>query len=750
MRRLTNILLCICLLLTWFNLFPLTAAKAATPTPTPTESSTVLPTPQPTLEETPEAFNPADVVSFTDLGATNILMHGPYDSFRLRFTPPIDWRIKPGAKIQLNLSAFFSNVNDQQVAANGGTLNVTYNGNLIASIILDWTGQRLVTIPIPDEQLVSNREDGRHELFLFLNAAVDCNLDHKTTVEVEASSRFILPHDLIEPTADLRLLPQPFYQDSPIAAITTTVIVADQASAGEIQAALTVIAGLSRLTSGNLKPALLTVNQIDPITQSSNHLIYVGKASGWQGLAALKLPAPVVEDHFSAIGSQPGDGLIQLAVSTWNTARMVLVVGGNNDEGVIKAAQAISSGLLRTGNELNLAIVSDVQSSIVTPIVAEDRTLSDLGYEDITQSGFGLQYAEFRFYIPPGKTTNDEAYFNLIYSHSAILDYARSGMVVYLNDRILGSVRFSDLSTQPTSLSLKIPAYMLRPGINRLMLVSDIVPLNYCSDLVLSNLWVNISPDSLLHIPLLQATDVQGVLQDLKAYPYPFISSPSLKTLAFVTPAADASAWSAAARIAAELGASSNGALTELAAAFGDAVSEEIRQNCDLIIVGRASQLPIVNEMAGALPAPFDPGSDMANESSFQVTFRLPPGVNLGYIQLLYSPWKAERTILAVTGSTPDGLIFAAQGLTESKLRNKLTGNFAVIHNTQVLTADTRFGLGTGNLSATAIPGIQPTTEPFQPSDARPVWLLPGIITSSVLTVLILLFVAIKALRRKS
>ncbi|HNT24291.1 MAG TPA: cellulose biosynthesis cyclic di-GMP-binding regulatory protein BcsB [Anaerolineales bacterium] len=713
------------------------------------------PAPQPTvgpgdISDTTNAF------SFTTLGLTDRLMHGPYDSYRVRFSLPMNWSLSEGAEIQLHLNPFFTNAlgegGHEVDVATGGALDVTFNDELLTTIILDWSGPRVISIPIPAEALTPARTDGRHELYIFLDAAIDCELDHKTTLGIDADSIFILPHALADAPADLRLLPRPLYQANPLMPSTTLLIVPDQPSAAELQAALTIAAGFGRITAGNMPIQLLSLSQLTPELQANAHLVFVGRPEGLPILSSLDLPAPWSPAGFSILEALPSDGILQMAVSTWNRAYVALVVSGNSDEGVIKAAQALSSSYVRPGALPNLAIVADVEKSIAIPAVAEDRTFADLGYDAVTETGYSLHYTEFVFFIPPGQVTTDEAFFDLVFASSAMLNYDRSGLVVYLNDQIIGSLRFTDETTQVTTQRIQVPAFSVRSGYNSLMLVSELVPLDYCSELVLNNLWVSYSPTSLLHLPLVPASDLLARVQGLNTYPFPFVNSPTLEQLGFILPLQDAVAWNTAAQIAADLGQKSNGALVALQATFADQPVDALPANVDWLIVGRASSLPILQTIHDALPASFDPGSDLANESSFQVTYRLPAGTSLGYLEYLLSPWESQRSILAALGSTDQGLAWVSQALTTPSLSSKLAGDFAVINGEQILTADTRLGLGSGNLGATAAPAttLVPTPYVSQPVVVeRPGWLLPAIVASGVLIAVVVVIAVISAIRKR-
>jgi hypothetical protein len=134
------------------------------------------------------------------------------------------------------------------------------------------------------------------------------------------------------------------------------------------------------------------------------------------------------------------------------------------------------------------------------------------------------------------------------------------------------------------------------------------------------------------------------------------------------------------------------------------------------------------------------------------VAYRLPAGTDIGYLELLPSPWNESRTILAVLGSTPTGLQWSARALVDPALRSQLAGNFAVVNDLQVLSADTRLGLGTRNLSATAIPGdhvgiVAPLGSP--PPPISNLWILPTVGASSLAILFVLAIVVRSSLLQR-
>ena len=703
---------------------------------------------------------PEDTVSFSQLGLTDTFMYGPYDTLVVDFSTPVDWQLSAGAAIQLTLVPSFTpgtlSTGAASAGFSGGTLSVSYNGTNSLQVPLTWTGEKTITIALPLDALRSTRQDGRQELELFLDAGTDCKDNGRTDVIVKAASFISLPHTYVAPSTRLTDLPKPFYIRSSFAPVPAVVVIPDKPSAAELQAAMITFAGFGHMTQGNLTLSLALAGQVSQATLQTSNLILVGKAADLALLNGLALPAPSDGTQFAAQNAGADDGIVEMAVSPWNKSNVVLVVGGNSDSAVIKAAQAVSSGNLRSGVSADLSLIANVLDSIETLNVTEDRSFADLGYASIMLQGIGLQSTDVTFTVPAGQVAKEGANLQLIFNNSGLIDYNSSGLTVYLNGETIGSQSLTKETASNASVTINIPADLVKQGTNNLTIEVNLDPADNCSLFAQDNLWASFSSSSVVHLPLEPASILTQPAGNLGKYPYPFLANPTLKTTTFVLPEDSPAAWSAAASLAWDLGRRSSGVLTELGAVFSPDLTQEMRAAQDLLVVGQASDLPLVAELRQALPAPFEEGSDLATERAFRVVYNLPAETTIGYLELLPAPWQADRTILAVLGSNPAGLNMAAAALTTSTLRSQLGGDFAVINGTQVLIGDLRLQVGTGNISATVVPQqatpvtaapevIQTTVVPAP----IPAWIEPSIMAIGAAILVILVGLAWFALRRK-
>jgi len=704
----------------------------------------------------------ADVVTWEMLGFGETNLAGPYDSSYFSFNLPADWELTEGASLNLSLGISVSTgIQDQSNSAttefgqpnlNGvvgmGTMSILINNTTVINLALDQVGEVVTNIPIPIDVLTSSTDEGLVEVYIVLNSGTSCFNFDQMNVLIRTSSNFILPHETIRPSTDLMNFPRPIYQSSFIPD-SALIITPNQPSAGDLQAALTLASGLGKLSNGSLALDMVTLDKLTAEQQAANDLIFVGKSASLPVLRQLELPLPVIDGQFQVFEGGADDGFVEMVNSPWNNANIILIVSGNSDQGTIKAAQAVSTGVFQVNESPNLAVVQEVKTTPVLTPRPTDQTLTALGYRGRLFENRGVGNATYNFIVPPGWTVASDSSFELVFGHSALLDYSSSGIVVLLNGKPIGSVRMSDASAalSMNKVLVNIPVSAVVPGKNRLDVRVNLEQEGICSPPDMRGLWVNIWPESTLHLPLdLTLIDASSIFS-LASYPAPFIYYPLLDNTAFVLMHDDLESWRAAVTIASTLGSITNGPVTALNVYYGDDLPEADRSKHNFLIIGRPSQMPIMAEINRALPIPFLDGSDILAGGNFQVTYRIPPDSPIGYMELLPSPWNPDNVVLAVLGNTTQGVGWATSSLINPDLRSKLSGNFAVINDQLIITADTRL-TPTINLEPTQAPEVvvnplNVDTNSVSPAVQQSTWVFPLFFASIVLIILISAIVAI-------
>lgn len=304
-----KILLSILIFAAIFSLFPSTTGYA-----------------QNNLEYIYQAEN--DTFTFAQLQEQEQRLFGPFATESILFGLPASWSLQDPAQLELDITVSIQE-SSQQTANQiyGGSLTIFLNRQIIAVIPVSQSGRFAQLIPISLEALRSLRGDGRQELTFVLSSSESCVYDQKMDIIIHSSSRFILPHTVTQPDTNLVNFPRPLYQDS-IFTDSALIVIPDQPSASELQAALTVAAGLQARTGAAMLIDVINSSTVTDTKLANNHLILVGNAASLPIFYQVPLPLNLASGSFGS-----GDaGVLQMAVSPWSPERVVLVVSGENDQ----------------------------------------------------------------------------------------------------------------------------------------------------------------------------------------------------------------------------------------------------------------------------------------------------------------------------------------------------------------------------------------------------------------------------------
>lgn len=441
------------------------------------------------------------------------------------------------------------------------------------------------------------------------------------------------------------------------------------------------------------------------------------------------------------------DGLLQEITAPWDSTRALLVVTGLSDAAVARASLALSSESQFPGLSGALALIQEAHPAPAAPPPApsSDLTLADLGYDDTLLEGFS-QETEYYFDLPIGWQFNEGSFLDLSFSHSQMLNYNNSELSVLINGKPLTTVPLNQETATQGALRLALRPSQLAPGkVNRLTLRAQLYPLNQCG---YASLWLQISNRSRLH---LERTEQQEALLNLKYYPHPLDQQPDLGNLLVVLPPTpQVNEWESALQLAAALGKAAGGSTIQPTVLLGWNATTPLTAtpwaDYHLLVLGRPSRNPLLQQVNADLPQPFQPGTDAIEQRLDQVIFRLPPNLDLGLVQLLPSPLNPKRALLAVTGTTEQGLADAVAALLTRPW--DLVGNLTLLRATTLRNVDTRPLTSSGKAGAvlTAVPEMtavatvtptptpQPTTPtliptgtplPAVPPTTTPRWLFP-------------------------
>jgi hypothetical protein len=364
---------------------------------------------------------------------------------------------------------------------------------------------------------------------------------------------------------------------------------------------------------------------------------------------------------------------------------------------------------------------------------------------------FGESYISYLFNVSAEQAISSGGYVDLVVTHSDLLDIESTALTVILNDEVIGGVRLEEESPMITRITLSPD--VLRRGMNRLEILSDIVPYYTCYSTDTLSTWITLNDSSVIHLPVTEQKIDIGSNTNLRDFPYMFLTSPNLNDLAVVLPHNDPVSWAAASRALFYIGDKGEVPIVGLKAVYSDNVPDDVLNEYNLLTFGRASTLDFLSSINDKLPAPIKSGSDEAVQPSMMVNYSLLPDTSVGYLQLLSSPWNSDRVLLTVLGNNELGIPMSGVTLTNDELVSKLSGNFAIVYQDQIVATDTRLGISREGIiselpvAVTVTPSAQSTTlTPVQAVvEQRPAWILPAIILTSVFTVLVLIILMLRA-----
>ncbi len=677
---------------------------------------------------------PDDKITFSQIYSGTRSLRGPQESTSMGFHLPAHWAAPTGGQIDLTFTMllFGSGLAETYNPYFKSVVNISLNNTLIGSAIVDKEGVQTVSYPIPVEAWQAVKADGINDITIELITNDQCG--GASIMTIDSSSILTIPHETTLPMTDLRALPWPFYQNTfyPDAAV---LVLPDSPTPGDLKAAVTVAAGFGRFTSGEMQLTTVTASTLTEQIEDTSSLVFIGKADNFKQLQDVTWPQ-------QPEGIVADDGLLQMVVSPWNPAKVLLWVSGTNDAGIVKAAEAFSSGEIRTGVDASIAVVTETRTGNIPDTTVIDLTLAELGYEEEYRQGEGGSTVEYEFTLPYKQSANDDGFIELIYVNSALLDFARSGFTINVNDQAIGSGRFTERSTNQSTTTITIPEGVIQPGKNRITILESLRFPDSCARPLNNDLWAIIRPESALHIPIGPA---EAGLETLDLRAYPDVFSPTLDTLAFVVDPSDPLSWRIALDVAYDIGQKTQGTRINPELAFAGDISKKLRSERSLLLIGRPSKLPILTELSN-MPAPFAKGSDIATEPQNEITFRLPVNTPTGYLEIFPSPWNANQVILTVLGNDATGLLSARNALLTPELRSKLTGNLAIVYGNNIFASS--INLSGSSSSVTIVVPPTPTPAPKTETSTGGVS-QPNLILIGIIAVVVFIIAAIFILMQR-
>jgi len=625
-------------------------------------------------------------IEFSKIGlATDSILEGSFDEIKLIFSLPSAWELKPGSKIILNITNYFADLIIGQNPALPrnifvGELSVWLNDFRLDSFPMKDSGDFTYSVKMDEKYFQNKDRSGLNELIFRWDASISCDMGIVSTVSIRPSSKLQLQYQTIAILPDLNDFPNPFFQEQSVEPQKVTILIPDQPTEGELQSALTVAAGFGKISKANMNVDLITFNQLGNDTHKKNNLVLIGTI---KNLALLDdtVFSISIANQFNLIAVND-DGVVMEINSPWKTESVLLVITGKTESGVIKAATAVSSGALITSSEKNLAIVKDIYPNVQRAEDKVDISFSELNQQTIKISNYGQHKLVIPFTFFKSKLISPESYLDLYINHSQLIDYNQSGLWVSLNGIPLGSVRFSDQTSNTTLVRFIIPPSAIKSVSNKIQIETNLISRNTCSNPRINDHWITIFGDSTLHITTIQESSKLENLISIGDYPQPFILDEGLGSTMIILENDDLQSWKIAANLVFNLGAELQSKYYQFSLRFPNRFTLESSKGQQLLFIGLTSKIPFSTKINTLLPVPFNTDGKLQDENRFGIKYAVNKEQSLGYLELVNISTSPQSQALLVLGSNAEGLSKSGQVLLDIKKREKmLNSNFVLIQD---------------------------------------------------------------------
>ncbi|MEW5985376.1 MAG: cellulose biosynthesis cyclic di-GMP-binding regulatory protein BcsB [Chloroflexota bacterium] len=677
-------------------------AMAQEPSPTPAATETVPPTVTPTPTATPNPIptaipleqSPPGVaeLTFAQLGQPTFELRSPAASLEFTFALPYRWRINDsaGAFLDLHFDLYADFLQGAFLSGDTGAttaptpvVDIYLNDTLAISFAPDQGLNQSLRIPLPAAWPRPPGAPIRLRLAHFTGR--ECTgLTHTRLVVKEDSFLHLayVPEPL--PTVlDLTEWPRLFYQGL-YTPETALLVIPDSYTAADLTAAATVAAAVGGQTAGRLSLQLVTAEAATNTLLQTHDAIIVGRPDQNSLLAALyqngRLPTTYSGTLLDPAGQPIAEdsGLLQLIVSEQNPNHLLLVVTGASDQAVQTAARALAGpsrpaagplAMIPAGNQLETQL-------------PETISLADAGFQDTTFYGLGTHRSTISLFLPALWPRPESVPLQLVFLHSAALAADASDMTVEVNGRPVSSLPLTGGDNREQVVELAIPAADLRlGGLNSLTLAVTMAVQETCVMPDTGAVWARIRATSGLSVGEASRTagGNGGERPTLTTTLVNLAAQPNLGDVWFwLSDQPGPAELTSLIQLAGRLGFSSGGGYLAWRVSQGKLAEEGELFGTNVIAMGQSAVDPtaaLVGRLAAAAGTRLDLGqSDVTG---------------LGVLWVTAAPWNPDQTLVVVTGTTDEGVGWAAETLLAAGGSAGLTGDLALIRATRVETYDT-------------------------------------------------------------
>ncbi len=262
------------------------------------------------------------------------------------------------------------------------------------------------------------------------------------------------------------------------------------------------------------------------------------------------------------------------------------------------------------------------------------------------------------FDVPGDTQISSEAFLELYFRHSQLINYLQSNLTLSLNGKMVSNIRFSDTSAQDGLARIIFPPDTIRPLKNILEFTFNIASQDVCADERSGNYWISIFKESYLHLPPVLEISQEQTSYTLKDIPDALLNDHTLSTLTFLADQNDPESWKYASRLAFELGTFTRSDIVQPNAVF--AGTAEGLQGKTTLAIGMTSEIPFSSGINAALPLPFKEDGSIQDTTLNGIQFQMQADQPFGVLEIT-SQSDDQSLLFSILGNSTDGLQSAFQ-----------------------------------------------------------------------------------------
>lgn len=450
--------------------------------------------------------------------------------------------------------------------------------------------------------------------------------------------------------------------------VDTTFVLPDKYNSNELSSIMNLILNMGqKLKADNFK---LDVKLKSNLKEYNNNIIYVGGTNDTS------------TDFLNLLSNDEKNqaknkAVIKQVISPFNKDKRMILIISDNSKALKNATKLICNNELL--NELNSSSFIIDETKDVSDIRKDTKnklTLNDLGYNDFLLKGPFSQEINFDVSIPKNKISTAGSILNLKFRYAKNLDFERSLVTVYVNDKPISSKKLSLEKADNDNLEVNLPTDVLGKNYYKIKVVFNLELKDLmCVTRDTDNPWAYILDSSFINFDFKDNDSL-----NFKSYPYPFIDNQQANDINIVVSKdLNSSDLSNIANIIGNMGRDAvynTGNLNVLTN------SEFLNTNKkgNLIVIGTPDDNSILKDINKDLYIKFD--KDFSRfENNDKIKFLDDKySKQLSTIQLINSPYSKSNSAIIVSSLDKNSLSSSVRYLSDNNLTRDLKGDAAVVN----------------------------------------------------------------------